>query len=186
MLKLKKYIVNIKSLDQDLPDMVVGSGDVNGRIIEVLFTQEAAAQFSDSMKVYLKWHHREKDIRGYVVFQEKRRDAWTLVLPNEMLHAGHVDACIELVDNISISGTTNFMIRITEDINTGLDFLETDTYQCFKKATIDMNSAGDLILEQMEELNQRFERLAAHLENKIDVAIEEIKGVLEVETPTEE
>ena len=43
--ELRSFVVNMKSLDQDIADPIVaGAGDANGRSFRVIFTQEAKAQ----------------------------------------------------------------------------------------------------------------------------------------------
>lgn len=67
--ELKTTTINLKSLDQNIPDpVIVGAGDANGRTLRVIFTQQAAAQMTEFTKVYLSWHHQEVDIKGYNVF----------------------------------------------------------------------------------------------------------------------
>jgi len=73
--ELKATVVNLKSLEQDIQDpIVVGGGDANGRSLRVIFTQEAAAQFSPRTKIYLSWRHKEKDIKGYNIFKEIKNE----------------------------------------------------------------------------------------------------------------
>ena len=61
----------MKTLSQDIEDpIVIGEGEANGRSLRVIFTQEAAAQFTPTTKVYLSWYHKEKNIKGYNVFTE--------------------------------------------------------------------------------------------------------------------
>ena len=69
--ELKATVINMKNLSQDIADpIIVGAGDAAGRALRVIFTQEAAAQFTPSTKVYLSWWHQEKNIKGYNVFTE--------------------------------------------------------------------------------------------------------------------
>ena len=73
--ELKATVVNMKSFSQDIEDpVVIGGGDVNGRTLRVIFTQEAAAQFSKSAKIYLSWRHKELDIKGYNIFREVKNE----------------------------------------------------------------------------------------------------------------
>ena len=73
--ELKTFTVNMKSLDQDIPDPVVaGAGDANGRTFRIIFTQEAAEQFTPDTKVYLKWYHKQKKTKGYNVFTRVSKD----------------------------------------------------------------------------------------------------------------
>ena len=52
--ELKATVVNMKHLSQNIDDpIVVGAADANGRTLRIIFTQEAAAQFTAGTKVYL-------------------------------------------------------------------------------------------------------------------------------------
>ena len=67
--ELKGTVINMKSLSQDISDpIIVGGAESNGRFLTIIFTQEAAAQFSDETNVYLSWRHIQKDVKGYNVF----------------------------------------------------------------------------------------------------------------------
>lgn len=67
--ELKGTVINMKSLSQDISDpIIVGGGNSDGRYLTIIFTQEAAAQFSDLTQVYLSWRHVQKNIKGYNVF----------------------------------------------------------------------------------------------------------------------
>lgn len=69
--ELKATVINMKSLSQNISDpVVVGAGDAAGRKLRIIFTQEAAAQFTENSKVYLSWHHQTKNIKGYNVFTQ--------------------------------------------------------------------------------------------------------------------
>lgn len=69
--ELRATVVNMKHLSQNIADPIVnGGGDANGRTLRVIFTQEAAAQFTPQTKVYLSWMHQELKIKGYNVFTE--------------------------------------------------------------------------------------------------------------------
>jgi len=73
--RLKGTVINMKSLSQHIPNpIVVGGGDSDGRYLTIIFTQEAAAQFSPDTKVYLSWRHVQKNIKGYTVFTEIPRE----------------------------------------------------------------------------------------------------------------
>ena len=73
--ELKATVINLKSLSQNIPDpIVVGAGDAAGRKLRIIFTQEAAAQFTPNTKVYLSWLHQEKNIKGYNIFTEIKDD----------------------------------------------------------------------------------------------------------------
>jgi hypothetical protein len=53
-IQLKGTVINMKSLSQNIDDpIIIGAAEANGRYLSIIFTQEAAAQFSDTTKVYL-------------------------------------------------------------------------------------------------------------------------------------
>ena len=57
-----------------------------------------------------------------------------------MLYCGDVLACIELVDDVSIAASNNFMIHVLEDPNDGSTFVVSDDFSEFKTAVIALNS----------------------------------------------
>lgn len=149
--ELKATIINMKSLSQDIEDpIIVGAGDAAGRSLRIIFTQEAAAQFTPNTKVYLSWKHQEKNIVGYNVFteilDEEDEDfppTWEIFYPRSMLYAGNVVACIEIVDDISIAATTNFTIHVLEDPNDGSVFTATDDFTEFQNAVTQLSALKD-------------------------------------------
>ena len=63
--ELRAFTVNLKSMDQDIPDPIVaGAGDANGRTFRIIFDQEAEAQLTPETKIYLSWFHKQKKIKG--------------------------------------------------------------------------------------------------------------------------
>lgn len=149
--ELKATIINMKSLSQDIEDpIIVGAGDAAGRSLRIIFTQEAAAQFTPNTKVYLSWKHQEKNIVGYNVFteilDEEDEDfppTWEIFYPRSMLYAGNVVACIEIVDDISIAATTNFTIHVLEDPNDGSVFTATNDFTEFQNAVTQLSALKD-------------------------------------------
>ena len=163
--ELKAITVNLKSLSQDIEDPIVqGGGDANGRTFRLLFTQEAADMFTPETKVYLKWKHKQANIKGYNVFT-KISDGdtcfcprvWEIHWPKAMLHKGDVLCCIEIVDDISIAPSNNFIVHVLEDPNDGSDFVVSDDYSIFQQAVIDMNSAVDRAEQQLQEQQKQFD-----------------------------
>ena len=162
--ELKATVVNMKSFSQDIEDpIVVGGGDVNGRTLRVIFTQEAAAQFSKKAKIYLSWRHKELDIKGYNIFKEIKNEededwppTWEIHYPPAMLHEGNVLACIQLVDGISIASSTNFIIHILGEPDTGEDFLALDDYSDFKRMIIEISSLKEEMREQIDAQEEEF------------------------------
>lgn len=156
---LKTFVVNMKSLDQDIDDPIVGAGDANGRTFRIIFTQEAAAQFTPETKVYLKWQHKQLNIRGYNVFTELEEatvPTWEIHYPKAMLHTGDVLCRIEIVDEISIAPSTNFIVHVLEDPDDGSNFIVSDDYSIFNQAVIDMNK----MTSQIDEYEERFESMS--------------------------
>lgn len=155
----------MKSLSQNIPDpVVIGAGDANGRTLRIIFTQEAAAQFTEDTKVYLSWYHQEQDIKGYNVFtrivDEEDEDfppTWEIHYPKSMLHEGNVLACIQLVDDKSIATSTNFMIHVLIDPNSGQSYIESDDYSDFQKAVIVITNLSGQMTRQMEAQKLEFE-----------------------------
>ena len=73
--ELKATVVNMKNFSQDIEDpIVIGGGDADGRTLRIIFTQEAAAQFTPYSRLYLSWHHQETNIKGYNVFSEVKNE----------------------------------------------------------------------------------------------------------------
>lgn len=171
-IELRAKVINMKTLNQDIEEpVVIGEGDADGRRLRIIFTQEAAAQFTPNTKVYLSWKHQELNIKGYNVFTEiknpddkKFPPTWEITYPKSMLHEGHVLANIQLVDDISISTSTNFLIHVLINPDDGSDFVDSDDYSAFQEAVITLtNLAGD-VEAQMDEYETEFENMQLLLE----------------------
>lgn len=163
VVELKATIINMKQLSQEIDDPIILNGaDAGGRSLRIIFTQEAAAQFSPYTKVYLAWHHQQLNIKGYNVFtelQKKDEDsppAWELYWPQSMLHEGDVMACIELVDDVSVAASTNFFIHILRDPNDGYDYIISNDYTDFQNAVIAMTTLSDQLSDKMNEIDLEF------------------------------
>lgn len=171
--ELKGTIINMKSLSQDIKDpIIVGGGESEGRFLTIIFTQQAAAQFSDNTIVYLSWRHIQKNVKGYNAFKkfeyedtdeitaEEQPPTWYIYYPKELLHEGDVIANIELVDDISVAASVNFSIHVLADPWAGTKWIEQDDLSEFKTA---MNKAStmedhyDELLLQIEELRKRLD-----------------------------
>lgn len=182
--ELKKNVINMKHLSQDIEDpIVVNAADANGRTLEIIFTQEAAAQLTPDTKVYLSWYHQQQKIKGYNVFTytpgtNPKRDPyrWTIFFPQSMLYCGDVLACIEIVDDISIAASNNFMIHVLEDPNDGTPFVVTDDFSEFKTAVIALATLKDQVendwatmQEEHQYIIQTIEDAVLRLENAEDL-----------------
>lgn len=157
--EFKAFTVNLKSLDQDIEDPIIaGAGDANGRTFRIIFTQEAAAQFTEYTKVYLSWHHKQKDISGLQVFEQVCSDPmiWQIKWPRTLLFEGDALCCIKLVDDVSTVQSTNFIVHILSDPNTGETFTVSDDYSIFNQAVIDMNYISQKMVNQMEDQEKEF------------------------------
>ena len=167
--ELKNFVVNMKSLSQDIEDPIIqGAGDANGRTFRVIFTQEAAEQFTPETKVYLKWFHEQLKTRGYNVFKQVQAGdgcnispIWEINWPQAMLHEGDVLCCIEIVDDISIAPSNNFIVHVLSDPNDGSNFVVSDDYSVFKQAVIDMNSVAAKSEAQFQEQQEKFDDIVS-------------------------
>lgn len=165
--ELKTFVLNMKSLDQQIPSPVlVGAGDANGRTFRIIFTQEAADMFTQYTKVYLKWYHQSEKTRGYNVFCKNKAEedflspqVWEMKFPRMMLYEGDVLCTIELVDDVSISASSPFLIHVTADPYDGSQFCGTDDFSVFQQAVIDMNSMTEKASQQFEDYAQRFTQM---------------------------
>lgn len=162
--ELKRTVINMKTLSQDIENpIVIGEGEANGRVLRVIFTQEAAAQFTPTTKVYLSWRHKEKNIKGYNVFTKVENTSkdfmpptWEIFYPKAMLHEGNVIACLEIVDDISISVSKNFVIHIIQDPDDGSSFLESDDYTVFQQAVLAMNNLSSNVENEFGQIKEEF------------------------------
>ena len=157
--ELKAFTVNLKSMDQDIDDPIIaGAGDANGRTFRVIFTQEAAAQFTEYSKVYLSWKHKQAKIEGLNVFTHVKDDPmiWEIHWPQTMLREGDVLCCIKLVDDVSIVQSTNFIVHVLSDPTSGENFVTSDDYSIFQTAVINLNYISQKMVHQMEDQEKEF------------------------------
>lgn len=181
-IELKATVVNMKTLTQEIEDPIVnGAADVKGRTLRIIFTQEAAAQITPKTKVYLSWWHQDKNIKGYNVFteitdidDEDFPPTWEIYFPQSMLWEGNVLANIQLVDDVSIATSTNFIIHILKDPNEDDHYVPSDDYSDFKEAVINLNSLSDRMEEQLEDDKAAFDQIVEEFEEmKETIATEE-------------
>lgn len=180
MVELKRFVINLKTLDQDIPDTnVVGAGDADGRTLSVIFTQEAAARLTPSTLVYLSWKHLKTGVQGLEVFTKvKDKPAtWEIHYPQSMLYEGDVLACIKLIDEISISTTVNFHIHVLSDPNEPDYLEENDSYNIFKQAALELANTNRNAIQQMEEQQLQFEEQLASLK-ELEIWMRETVGEL--------
>lgn len=182
--ELKTVTVNLKSLDQDIQDPIVAGGaDANGRTFKIIFDQEAAAQCVADTKVYLSWRHVQLDIKGYNVFTKTHEDPiiWEIKWPQAMLHEGDVLCCVELVDSVSITSSTNFLVHVLSDPNDGSAFVVSDDFSAFQNAVINLASIGDKMEKQMEEQRKEFKEWTKETETIKKVAADAYDKAVSVE-----
>ena len=171
-INLKGIVINMKSLSQHIENpIVVGGGDSNSRYLTIIFTQEAAAQFSPTTKVYLSWKHIQKNIKGYNVFTEIPREdtdeltaeeqppVWSIYLPRTLLYEGDVIATIELVDEISVAASTTFTIRVLKDPWAETDWIASDDLSEFKTAMVKAQNLEAKIDDDHEKIEWAIEKL---------------------------
>lgn len=165
---LRTFVVNMKSLNQDIEDPIIqGGGDANGMTFRIIFTQEAQDMFTPETKVYLKWKHLGLNVRGYNIFTHIQGDGsccfespiWEIKWPRNMLHEGDVLCCVDIVDDISISPSNNFIVHVLADPDDGSKFVVSDDYTVFQNAVIDMNSAVGKAEQQLEEQKAEFDTM---------------------------
>lgn len=175
--ELRVFTVNLKSMDQDISDPIVASaGDANGRTLRVIFDEEAAAQMTDETQVYLSWVHKQLKIKGYNVFTKVKDDpiTWEIKYPKALLHKGDVLACIEIVDSVSVTASTNFIIHVLEDPNDGSSYVVSDDYSVFQEAVIQMNCLGEQAQKQLRQMRIEFEDMMLQA-SRYDETVKEIK-----------
>ena len=189
--ELKDFVVNLKSLSQDIEDPIIqGGGDANGRALRVVFSQEAADMLTPYTKVYLYWNHQQLKTYGVNVFTKVSKDdqcccspvIWEIHWPKAMLHEGDVTCCIKLVDDVSISPSNNFNVRVLSDPNTGDTFVTGDDYSIFDRAVIEMNAATEKAREQLEQQQKEFNDMRAEFDSvreRADKAYEMAEKALE-------
>lgn len=174
--ELRAFTVNLKSMDQDIPDPIVaGAGDANGRTFRVIFDQEAEAQLTPETKIYLSWFHKQKKIKGYNVFTQVNDDPviWEIKWPQTMLHEGDVLCCIEMVDSVSIVQSTTFLVHVLTDPNDGSGFVVSDDFSEFQNAVIQLNCIADQMKDQMLQQKLEFEDMTlqfGEIKEKADAA----------------
>ena len=180
--ELRTVVVNLKSLDQDIEDPIIaGGGDASGRTLRIIFSQEAYAQLTPETKVYLSWHHEEQDVSGLNVFTKvnDKPPIWEIKYPRNMLMEGNATCCIKLVDDISISQSSNFIVHILKDPDDGSHFVVSDDYSIFQQAVIEMNTAVDNVNEVIDRANEKMEQFD-EMKEKIDTAYDMAKDALDL------
>lgn len=189
--ELKDFVVNLKSLSQDIEDPIIqGGGDANGRALRVVFSQEAADMLTPYTKVYLYWNHQQLKTYGVNVFTKVSKDdqcccspvIWEIHWPKAMLHEGDVTCCIKLVDDVSISPSNNFLVHVLQDPNDGSSFVVGDDYSIFDKCVLEMNAATEKAREQLEQQQKEFNDMRAEFDSvreRADKAYEIAEKALE-------
>ena len=177
--ELRTFTVNMKSFDQDIPDpIVVGGADADGRTFRLIFSQEAEAQLTDGSKIYLSWYHQQLKIKGYNIFDLKSKTdpiVWEIKWPQKMLREGDVLCCVELVDDVSIVQSQNFIVHVISDPNDGSEYTESDDFSVFQQAVLNLNSAIEKAEAQMSEQKEKF----AAMESSFNEAKEQVDKALE-------
>lgn len=82
-----------------------------------------------------------------------------------LARAGKVLARIELVDNISITPSTNFTIQVLKNPNDDSRFDDKDDYSIFSQAVLELNSTNEAMKQQMKEQQKAFEKMLEDFEN---------------------
>ena len=95
-----------------------------------------------------------------------------------MLYEGNVLACIQIVDEVSISTSVNFTIHVLIDPNDGSGFEETDDFSEFQKAVINLATLEDQVRQQMQDQKNEFEDMQLAFEDVRQIA-DEAKDIAE-------
>lgn len=150
--ELKSFVINLKSLDQAIASPVLaGAGDANGYSLKVVVSQQAACRLTSNTKLYLDWKHQNIGVRGYNVFSQISTDPaiFELNWPSAMLREGTVLCRLEMVDDVSVSPSTNFSVHVLQSPNDGSDFIVSNDYSDFQQAVIDLTTTKDEILDEL-------------------------------------
>ena len=184
--ELRTFTVNMKSFDQDIPDpIVVGGADADGRTFRLIFSQEAEAQLTDGSKIYLSWYHQQLKIKGYNIFDLKSKTdpiVWEIKWPQQMLREGDVLCCVELVDDVSIVQSQNFIVHVISDPNDGSEYIESDDFSVFQQAVLNLNSAIEKAEAQMSEQKEKFAAMESSFNEAKERADEALAKVQEVDS----
>lgn len=157
-IELKRLIINLKTLDQDIPQPInIGGSNADGRVLRLIFSQQAAAQIADTTIVYLRWKHQQKNISGYVNFEKVNDDAtvWDLKWPMSMVNCGEgeVTCCIELVDDISIAPSRTFVVHILQNPTDGSSFTSTDDFDALSQTVTGITGLATKLQKQSDDLD---------------------------------
>lgn len=184
--ELRTLTVNMKSFDQDIPDPIVAGGaDADGRTFRLVFSQEAEAQFTDDSKIYLSWCHQQLKIKGYNIFDLKSETdpiIWEIKWPQKMLREGDVLCCVELVDDVSIVQSQNFIVHVISDPNDGSEYTALDDFSVFQQAVLDLNSAIEKAEAQMSEQKEKFTAMESSFNEAKEQAGKALEKAQEVDS----
>lgn len=158
--RVKRQAIILKSLNQIIQGFpIAGAGDVNGRILQIQFEQEAKQQLTKDSIVYLAWTHKELGIKGLNVFTKKDDNLFEIQYPNSMLREGHVLCNIKVTDEVSMVQSLDFEIHVLSDVDDGSDFIASNDYEAFKQSIIDLTKTQNDIATLVYGYRQRFQEL---------------------------
>lgn len=116
---------NFRSIDLTLdfanqylstPEVTAIAGDASGRKLHLTITDKGVVQDLTSQNIVLYWKHYELGNSGMATFTatDPKNGVFDLFLPTELLHAGRVDANIQVVDSPSHSAVMSraLIIRV--------------------------------------------------------------------------
>ena len=153
--QLRKNVINLKSLDQEINDPIIaGAGESGGPQLFVILTQEAAARFTPTTKLYLSWKHLDLDnVLGYNMFTQvsEKPNTWAISWPPQMKYEGTVEACLEIVDAISVDQSRHFNIEVLSDLQQDNQFAE-EGYDVFHQSLLEMTQTNDETRELLQEV----------------------------------
>lgn len=190
--QLRKNVINLKSLDQEINDPIIaGAGETGGPQLYVILTQEAAARFTPTTKLYLSWKHRDlNNVIGYNMFTQvsEKPNTWAIAWPPQMKYEGTVEACLEIVDAISIDQSRHFNIEVLSDLQQDNKFAE-EEYDVFHQSLLKMaqtNEETRSLLEEVTDLQQKAATLYEQMlesqqetQERVDTVEEEMRQLQE-------
>lgn len=187
--ELKTFTIEMKSLDQAIDSPIIaGSGDVNGCMLRVVFTQKAGCRLTPESKVYLNWMHQEKRVKGYNLMTKvcECPSTWEIHWPRQMLFEGTVLCRLEIVDDVSISPSANFTVHVLQSPNDGSSFVVDDDYSDFQQAVIDLTTIKDDMLDEFNYQKNVFDNMKMNVDDAKDAADEALSKADKAESAANE
>lgn len=98
-----------------------------------------------------------------------------------MLREGDVDCVIELVDDISIYSTNNFIVHVLKSPHDGEHFIPEDDFTVFQEAIIALNKTIKDAKHMMRRMREQFSHFETEIDNISDIASGAKEKAIDVE-----